>query len=129
MLLSRSHGEFRFERNGEVIVEGRGGRLVDVCWPRDGRAEVVATLERLRLAGSANVSGLRDVWFLPVPGAGVLVSWEKGLALLSPQGRLVWQTAQTDITATVPRIEGDVVKLIGDLGEQSFRLSDGTRSR
>ena len=102
------------------------GPTVWCGWPKQGRLEKVADLNRLDLGGKYDPGGLHQVDFQTLPNGDLLILHELGLARLTPRGKLVWQRTHNQFPGHLKRLELNVVWLQGEEELFGFRLEDGT---
>jgi hypothetical protein len=102
------------------------GQTVWCAWPKQGRLEKVAELNRLDLRGKYDPGGLYHVDFQALPDGDLLVLHELGLARITPRGKVVWQKSHDQFPGNLKRLEPTAVWLQGEEEDFGFRLEDGT---
>ncbi|MEA2533143.1 MAG: hypothetical protein QOJ93_954 [Actinomycetota bacterium] len=101
------------------------GPTVWCAWPAKGRLEKIAELDRLDLRGKYDPGGLHRIEFQPLPDGDLLILHEVGLARVTPEGELLWQTVHDQLSARLEHLDQAAIWLQGEDEPFGFRLDDG----
>jgi hypothetical protein len=130
-----AHGQLEDVRRGDYValwcgsdwgcLIGEDGRELWCFWPEEGRLERVAELERLDFRGGIDPGGFRRVEFHELTNGDLLITYELGIARLTPEGRLTWQSTHDQTSARLQRLDTEAAWFQGEYEPFGFRLTDG----
>jgi hypothetical protein len=111
--------------DGYAYLAGLKGRTVWFARPADRQLAEVLKLDRLDLQGGYDPGGLHYIEYRELPSGDLLLSYEFGLARLTPDGTVRWHKVHDQLPARFEYIADGVVWLSGEYGRLGFRLDDG----
>jgi hypothetical protein len=86
-------------------------------------------LDRLDLRGKYDPGGLHRIEFQPLPDGDLLILHEVGLARVTPEGELLWQSVHDQLSARLEHLDQAAIWLQGEGEPFGFRLDDETPLR